>query len=251
MASADADVLGRVALLEEGLALARTAGADGESAMLLAYLAAAAAEAGHLERVRTLLDEGQALGRRSGDAWSWVQPLAQLGWLAIADGRLVEAELAFQKALDLAEGIGYVAASAMALVGLGQVALRRSELELARELHCKALFTQRDAGGAYLASGLVYLASVEEAAGAHERAQCLMGASEAWHDARGGAFAVWLPWTHGPLRRGLVRLPPAPTEPLLAQARAEGRAMSLDEAVSYALQARVQLPRQPPASVTG
>jgi hypothetical protein len=195
-----------------------------------------------LKRVRNLLDEGERLGRRSGDAWSWVQPLAQLGWLAIADGRLTDAELHFKQALDLADGIGYVAAAAMALVGLGQVALRRPDLGLARDLHCKAILAQRDAGGAYLASGLVYLASVEAAAGEPERAQRLMGASEAWHAARGGAFEVWLPWTHGPLRRGLVRVPPAPTEALLVQAWVEGREMSLDEAVSYALQAPDPVP---------
>ena len=242
MSSSEADATGRVALLEEGLTLARLAGADGEAAMLLAYLAAAAAEAGDLERVRVLLEEGELLARRSGDAWGWVQPLAQLGWLAIGESRLAEAEAHFRKALDLAEGIGYVAAAALSLVGLGQVALRRGKLELARELHCQGLLAQREAGGAYLASGLAYLASVEAAAEQHDRAQRLMGASEAWHAVRGGALEVWLPWTHGPLRRGLVPLPGVPTDPLLVQARAEGRAMTLDEAVASALRAPDPMP---------
>jgi tetratricopeptide (TPR) repeat protein len=167
-----------------------------------------------------------------------VQPLAQLGWLAIAEGRLADAETHLRKALDLAEGIGYVAAAACSLVGLGQVALRRGDLDLARALHCQALLAQREAGGAYLASGLVYLASVEAAAGQHDRAQRLMGASEAWHAARGGFRQVWLPWTHGPLRRGLVAVPPLPTASELAQARAEGRTLPLDEAVAWALRPR-------------
>jgi len=68
MSTSEADAAGRVTLLEEGLALARLAGADGEAAMLLAYLAAAAAEAGDLEHVRVLLEEGELLARRSGDA---------------------------------------------------------------------------------------------------------------------------------------------------------------------------------------
>src|SRR5205823_1380576 len=52
MATSDADSAGRVALLEEGLALARAAGVDAEAAMLLAFLASAAAEAGDVKRVR-------------------------------------------------------------------------------------------------------------------------------------------------------------------------------------------------------
>jgi tetratricopeptide (TPR) repeat protein len=235
MATSDADAARRIALLDEALALARSVGADGEAAGLLANLAAAAAEAGDPDRVRVLLEEGDLLGRRSADAWFWVQPLAQLGWLAIEEGRLADADIHFRMALDLAEGIGYVAPAAFSLVGLGQLTLRRSDLEQASALHCEALHMQRDAGGAYLASGLVYLASVEAAAGRHDIAQRLMGASEAWHAARGGAFEVWLPWTHGPLRRGLVSPPPTPTDPELAHARAEGRLMLLDEAVTWAL----------------
>jgi len=137
-----------------------------------------------------------------------------------------------------------VAAAAFSLVGLGQVALRRGDLDQARALHCQSLLTQREAGGAYLASGLAYLASVEEAAGQHDRAQRLMGASEAWHAARGGAQEVWLPWTQGPLRRGLVPVPPVPTDSALAQARTAGRAMLLDEAVAWAL-------RRADAALTG
>jgi hypothetical protein len=148
---------------------------------------------------------------------------------------LADAEVHFQHALDLAEGIGYVAAAAFSLVGLGQVAVRRGDLEKARAIHCHALLIQREAGGAYLASGLLYLASVEEAAGHHERAQRLVGASEAWHATRGGAEGVWLPWTHGPLRRGLVTLPPLPVDLALIKVRAEGRGMRLDEAVAWAL----------------
>ena len=47
--------------------------------------------------------------------FGWVQPLYQLGWLAVVDGRLVDAEAHFQHALQLAEGIGYAAAIGFAL----------------------------------------------------------------------------------------------------------------------------------------
>ena len=83
MATSESDVAGRLRYLEEGLTLARAAGADGESAMLLAYLAAAAAEAGDLEHVRMLLEEGVNVWRADqatrGAGYSrW---LSLVGWL--------------------------------------------------------------------------------------------------------------------------------------------------------------------------
>jgi len=236
LATPDNDPAARVALLEQGLAFARAAGADSEAGMLLAFLATAAAEAGELQRAGVLLEEGAALGRRSGDAFGWVQPLYQLGWLAVVEGRLVDAEAHFQHALQLAEGIGYAAALGFALIGLGQVALRRGRLDESRAHHREGLIALRESGGAYLASALVYLAALEEAAGSHDRAQRLLGASEAWHAARGGAQRTWLPVTHSPLKRGLVPVPPVPTDATLARARDEGRAMPLDQAVAWALQ---------------
>jgi hypothetical protein len=47
---------------------------------------------------------------------------------------------------------------------------------------------------------------------------------------------VWRPNTPHPWKPGLVRLPPEPTDPALMEARAKGRTMSLNEAVTYALE---------------
>ena len=80
----------------------------------------------------------------------------------------------------------------------------------------------------------MYLASVDAADGLYERAQRLLGANEAWFAARGPDARRW--WPNDPVRRGLVPLPPAPVDPLLIQAREEGRRMSLDGAVAFALE---------------
>jgi tetratricopeptide (TPR) repeat protein len=192
-------------------------------------------------------EEGAALGRRSGDAFGWVQPLYQLGWLAVAEGRLADAEAHFQHTLNLAEGIGYGAAAGFALLALGHVALRRGRLDRSRAHHRDGLIALRESGGAYLASALVYLAALEAAAGLPDRAQRLLGASEAWHATRGGAQRVWLPVTHGPLKRGLVAVPPSPTDPALVQARNEGRAMPLNKAVAWALETLEAVPPAAPA----
>ena len=80
----------------------------------------------------------------------------------------------------------------------------------------------------------MYLACVDAADGLHERAQRLLGANEAWFAARGPVARRW--WPNDPMRRGLVPVPPAPVNPLLIQAREQGRLMSLDRAVAYALE---------------
>jgi hypothetical protein len=124
------------------------------------------------------------------------------------------------------------------LLALGQVCLRRGDLEEARALHRRALIRVQEAepSGMTMADALVDVACVEEAAGQHEQAQRLLGANEAWYAAHGGAGRVWRPYTRNPLKHGLVPLPSIPTDPSLVKARAEGRAMSLDEAVTFALE---------------
>jgi predicted ATPase len=245
--SAD-EVAQRIALLEEGVELARAAGGNNGLALHLAYLGAAAAEAGDLERARALLEEGDTLAREPlhppGAFVSRLPIDAQLGWLAVADGRLDDAELHF--AADAGSVYGL---RPWALLALGHVRLLQGDLAQARALHCRALVQVREfePGGSTMADALLYMASVEEAAGLHERAQHLLGANEAWHAAHGGAGQMWRPWTWTLLQARLVQLPPAPTDPLLARARAEGRRMNLDQAVAFALQTVDAPPPRPEA----
>jgi non-specific serine/threonine protein kinase len=227
----------RVTLLEEALSLARAVGGAGHVSVHLAWLAIAVADAGDLERSRALAEESDRLGRASGDTWRRVVPTIQLGWLAMAEGYLDDAELRFQTAVDLGSGWDGLYGS-LGLFGLGQVCLRRGELEHARALTRRALldFRETSPGNIYLVGGLAYAASVESYAGLQERAQRLMGANEAWHDTRGGARGTWQPLLWNVLARNLVQLPPMPSDPMLARARAEGRSMTLDQAVMCALE---------------
>jgi hypothetical protein len=201
----------------------------------LVWLAIAVADAGDFKRARALAEESDALGRASGDTWRRLVPIVQLGWLGFAENDLAEAEWRFRTAVDLATGWGglYVA---QGLFGLCQVRLRRGEPEDARALCRRALLglQETSSGNVYHVEGLAHTASVDAWVGLHARAQRLMGAYDAWH-ARGGAERMWHPsWSV--FARSLVPLPPTPTDPSLARARAEGRAMSLDEAVAWALE---------------
>jgi hypothetical protein len=106
LATNEEDSGARVALLEEGLPRARSAGDSGLLARYLGSVAAVAAETGDLQRARTLLQEGTAVGSTTGQPMSLVTTTAQLGWLAVAEDQLEDAESHFQTLLDLGARLG-------------------------------------------------------------------------------------------------------------------------------------------------
>jgi hypothetical protein len=237
LATHDDEATDRVALLEEGLAVARAAGVNGLVARHLGLLGAVAAEAGDLRSARSLLGESVGLGSMANDPVNVLTTTVQLGWLAVAEDRLDDAESHFNRFVDLEArwgGKNY----GPALFGLGLVNLRRGETERARGVYRRLLLNLQESApdSAPLADALVYIAAVDVVDGQHERAQRLMGANEAWHAARGKAGRRWFPNLRGPLQRGLVPVPPAPADRLLVQAYQEGRAMSLADATAYALE---------------
>jgi predicted ATPase/transcriptional regulator with XRE-family HTH domain len=233
----DTDTAQRVALLEEALALARADGGAGHVSTHLAWLALAVADTGDHERVRILAEEADELAREAGDSWRRVIPSMQLGWLAAAENRLDDATRYFQAAVELGTEFGGFY-GVLGVFGLGQMSLRRNDLEQARRQYRQAMTDLRETapGSVFLAEALPYAASLEYHLGLHERAQRLMGAYECWlttrrtdEGTRGGMM-----WSR--LGRGVVQVPPVPSEPALVRARAEGRAMSVDAAVAYALE---------------
>jgi tetratricopeptide (TPR) repeat protein len=233
----DEDTAERVALFEEALALARADGGAGHLSTYLAWLAQAVADTGDLERVRTLAEEADDLARESGDMTRRVIPCIGLGWLAVADNRLDDATRYFQTAVDLGTEFGGFYA-VVGVFGLGQMSLRRNDLERARQQYRQALLDLREMApdSFYLAEGLTYAASLEYHLGRHERAHRLMGAYERWRAAGRREGGTWEGILWGRLGRSLVQLPPVPSDPVLVQARVDGRALSLDAAVAYALE---------------
>ena len=118
------------------------------------------------------------------------------------------------------------------------MSLRRGQHESARELYCRALIDLRERSprSVGLVEALAYAASTESRAGLFERAQRLMGAYENWYASREAVARMWLPLLRSALIRRLMSVPTQPSDPLLLRARVAGRAMSLEAAVSYALE---------------
>jgi predicted ATPase/DNA-binding CsgD family transcriptional regulator len=195
-----------------------------------------------------------------------------LGNLAVAEGDLARAEAFFADALDQQRALGYEpgashAFASHALAGLGDVARGRGEHARALALYQQGLTSARRFGDVRaMAYALGGVAGALAAAGRWESAARLFGAAEALHRRAGLHFAMETldrqralglpePWlradepfaTAQRLREALadraVNPLPALADPAAAAALwAEGRSLSLDDAVAAATDAQGQTP---------
>jgi predicted ATPase/class 3 adenylate cyclase len=221
-------------LLEESLTLSQEAGNLRGMAASLFILGSAWRQQGDLERATQLLEEALTMFRETGDQVLIASVLTHLGFTFLFQGDLERATATSEKAAAMLREQKHTSYLADALNTLGWVALLRGDSERARALYAESIQAQREIGAKVTApENLQGLACVAAARREAERAARLFGASEALPEAMGA-----------PLEPGEMAL----QEPYLAAARsqvdetswqeawAEGRAMTLEEAIAYALE---------------
>jgi non-specific serine/threonine protein kinase len=131
-------------------------------------------EQGDYEAAETLGEECVALSRELGDAAGRAEALYVLGATAMSRVELERASAVFEEAAALRRELGDKAGLAYALQGLGCVEVGRRDFERAVELHEESLALAREAGdnfGIMLALGLGALVAAYR--GEHERARTL------------------------------------------------------------------------------
>jgi predicted ATPase/class 3 adenylate cyclase len=213
---------------EQALAMARELGDELGVAILLHRLATSAVRRGDMERVRSLAQESLAAFRQVGFAKGEAQALTSLADVAQAEGDL-------EGALELLEGgrrfaissgfrwwqAGTSARVAALLLDLGRLDDARINAEQALALSS----SMHDRSAIVYELGL--LAEIGARSGDAGRAGALWGAVEA--EATRAPVGRWL---HGP-----VRFQPSLTDADAGfdQGRSEGRELSLDDAVTFAL----------------
>jgi predicted ATPase/class 3 adenylate cyclase len=221
-------------LLEECLKLSQEAGSLRGMALSLFCLGAAWRARGDIERATQLLEEALTMFRETGDQGLIASVLTHLGFTFLFQGDLERATATSEEAAAMFREQKHLSYLSEALDSLGWVALLRGDSERARVLYAESLGLKREVGDKLVTPGpLEGLASVAGARGEAERAARLFGASE--------------------VLREVMGTPPEPgdsalQEPYLSAARsqldemswqevwAEGRVMTLDEAISYALE---------------
>ena len=238
--------LGKVALLrgedyeratqvnEEALALSREMRHRMGLATSLLHLGLVSQRRGDSEGATEFYEESTALFREWGDKQGLAFCLNNLGVVAITQGDLVQAQKLTEEAVALLRELGSRGDVSIGLQNLGWIAFLRNELGKAVDRYKQSLTLAWDTGFyALVLDDLVGFACLAGAQGDAVRAAQLCGAAEALHEATGYPKD---PISHAEMEPYLASGRSKIHEAEWAKAWEEGRTMSLEGAVSYALE---------------
>jgi tetratricopeptide (TPR) repeat protein len=180
-----------------------------------------------------LHEEGLAIRREVGDRWAVANSLNNLGNVALDQGRYAEARTWQEEALALRREVGDRWAVANSLNNLGNVVRAQGDYAAARAFYRESLLTNRELGDrwglAYLLEDMGGLAAWQSHA---ERAMRLIGAAAALRDEIRAPLSAA---EQAKLERALEPIRLEMDETARSALHAEGRAMSLEQAIEYAL----------------
>ena len=189
---------------------------------------------GELDRASALGTEGVDLARKEGDTWALSVTLNMLGIVALSQGDDQTARSRYEEALALARQDSDTRNIAAVLMNLGEIAARQDQSDEAQALVREALALGHRLGDKEVViSCLDVLGELAASEGKPDRAARLLGASHALRDDTGHTA---LPFHQEQLERTIALLDAELDEGQVTAARAEGHAMTLDQAVTYALE---------------
>jgi predicted ATPase/DNA-binding SARP family transcriptional activator/DNA-binding CsgD family transcriptional regulator len=233
-------------LHEEALALSREAADKRAIANSLLGLGGVWSFRGDHKRATELLEEGVALAREVGDAVILARLVLSLGYEVLLEGDYDRGAALSEEAATLFRERGHKSGLEFALDNLGEAALLQGDHQRARMYYEESLVVCKQLGNKWVASrSLEGLACISGAEGAYERASKLFGAAEALGEAVGlqptpvedALRERYLPMTRSRLN-----------ETAWQGEWAQGRAMSIEEAIGYALSEGEQMRLSSPAS---
>jgi predicted ATPase len=220
-------------LYEISLKIRRELDDQPKIADLLHNLAIVARLEGNTTQARALQEEALAIRNRLGDRRAIALSLNNLGNVALDQGDYAGARARLEEAVMLQREVGDKYYIANALNNLGNVTRAQGDYEATRQLYTESLLINRELGDgwqlAYVIEDIGGLAALQ---GQAERALKLVGAASALREEIGAPLS---PAEQTKLERTLEPARQALTEVMQEQAWAEGRALSLEEAIEYAL----------------
>jgi predicted ATPase/DNA-binding SARP family transcriptional activator len=184
-----------------------------------------------LDLRRQLLDEAIAVAREAKDDESIALVLLNEGGLALDQGAYEEALLLSEEAAKTAGAAEHANYQTLALLNVASAARELGDLDTAVDRLRSALRISSGRSGVQTLAELSGLATIDLARGHNERAARLAGAVEQLYDS---GFAMG-PYERDVQLQTLAGLRVALGETASATAMAQGRTLSLDEAVAYAL----------------
>ena len=235
-----------VALLEEGLALFKELGDTPGAVVSLAHLGHMALHGGDRERASMLGREAEALRQELADRQVIAFLLIFLSMVALDEGDRDRSVALSEESLALHRELRDLRGTAMCLTILGITALERGDAERAAVLYEEDMHILRGlrdkTGTSYGLRGLAGVATLQREP---IRAARLWGADEALREAIGLPLS-YLDRSH-PDHEGLLAAARSQLDEVAWEAaQAEGRAMTPEQAVEYALSVEEE-PEEEPA----
>jgi predicted ATPase len=223
------DMEGAQRAYEQGFELFRGAGDEGGLMTMTFRLGTGHLSLGNHDRGRELLEESLSGFRRLGKRVGECEALGNLGRLELWHGDVERGRALVEQSLELAREVGFRWWEASKLADLAESLLGTGGVEEAEPLAREALALWRELDDRFgRVFGLALLAWVAAERSNPERAGMAWGAIEAEEDR--GPIGAWEQWREN----YLSRLSPV-AGPQFERACAAGHALSLDEAVEYAL----------------
>jgi predicted ATPase/DNA-binding CsgD family transcriptional regulator len=217
-------------VLEESLTLAHELGDKRSIAYVLIYSSEVDLRQGNYATAWTRREEALAIFRETGKKQDVAWALGSLGELARLQGDYARAGALYEESLPLSEEWG--SQHGWILHNLGHVAQYYGETTRAAELFKESLMLRNRAGEKEgMAEALAGLAGVAAAEGQPERAARLFGAAEALREAIHLSIRLY---NRTPYDRYLPIARAQSDEERFTRAWAEGKAMSLKQAIDYA-----------------
>jgi predicted ATPase/transcriptional regulator with XRE-family HTH domain/Tfp pilus assembly protein PilF len=222
------------ALFEESLEICRELDDKADIASTLNNLAIVTLAQGDSTSARALNEESLGLWRELEDAYGMALSLHNLGETARFDRDYATAQPLYEQSLALYREIGFQQGVANMLNNLGHVAHHQQDLERAKALFNESLSMRREVGEKRsILECLAALAGVALSQGQPERAVRLLGATDAMLETTG---APLYPVDAIDYERTLSASKHQLREKEWETAWAEGRAMTVEQAVAYALE---------------
>jgi predicted ATPase/DNA-binding XRE family transcriptional regulator/Tfp pilus assembly protein PilF len=220
--------------IEKGLILHRQVGDTWYHGYSLQTLADVLSDLDETSPAQEIALESLRLALETGDPWLEGLPHSLFGEIARNRGDYCEAQIQYTTSLALMQQAGDERNMAFMLHNLGQVAQRQGDYARARELHVEALkIHQKSRPVRAVAFGLEMLAGVAGACGKHLKAARLLGSAEALRQAAGNPVeGTEMQFYTGIISQARLGL----DEQSFTTAWVDGYAMTLEQAVAYALE---------------
>jgi predicted ATPase/class 3 adenylate cyclase len=234
VANYEGDYASSASYLEESLTLSRELGDKWHLAASLVNLGLVASKQGDLTSARSLFEESLDVVRELGDKYVLSASLCNLGEMARLQGDYSTARSLLEESLEVGRELGDKLGIVYATANLGLVAYDQGDYSSARSLYEESLAATQELGDKYqIASLIEAFAALLVVKGEPERAARLYGGAEALREEAGIPLA---PSERPRYEREVAAARAKLDEERFKAAWAEGRKMTLEEAIAYALE---------------